>query len=62
MEMLAQRLLISHLHGKETKGILHAMVNQDKYSKNQVVEMRGMLRHEFWEEHSLLPADWRMMN
>ena len=20
-----------------------------------------MLRHEFWEEHSLLPADWRMM-
>ena len=41
---------------------LRFMINQkEDFSNEKVAEMRGMLRHEFWEEHSLLPCDWRMM-
>ena len=43
-------------------GALKFMVNSpDEFSRDQVAEMRGMLTHEFWEDHSLLPPDWRMM-
>ena len=47
--------------GSRADALRFMMTQKEDCSKEKVAEMRDMLRHEFWEEHSLLPSDWRMM-